>query len=231
MRRCIIMIACVMAMLGCHEVIEDPIGGPTYTKHFISRFVDTKSIILREFDADRDGVGVFRIFTGEGQVLRGGHYLSLCNYWGDTSYNRWVPQDPSRSICYANMFTSVDIISSADFNDIKAGESLADIVMFRGATAKPFIESGYVSGPHWWEYDGEMMQELGHHGIDYWIDTNFYPILKPLSELTPEDLTLLSANFMSIRFMEVPEIKEHTLTIIFREGDNEVRGEIDVVFP
>lgn len=231
MKRFIILFACVATMFSCHEVVEEPNGHGIFSKHFISGFSNATSVILREGCADFDGVGVFKICPGDGDLLSGGHYHSLCEYWGDTSYDRWVNQDPSRSTCYANMFTSVDIISSADFNDVKAGESLADIVIFRGATAKPYIENGYIPDPYGWSYDGEMMQELGHNGFYYWKNTEFYPILKRLSELTPEDLILLSANFMSIRFEQLPEIKEHTLTIIFREGNNEVRGEIDVVFP
>lgn len=230
MKRFIIILVCATTMFGCHEVIEGPNGDGIFTKHFISSFSNATSVILREGYADTEGVGVFMIWPGEGSGHRNdNYYFGLCDYWGDTSYDRIVSQDPSRTPCYANMFTSVDMVSSADFGDIKAGESLADIVMFRGATARPYIEHGYSDFGYYekWDY---MRKELGN-SMYYDINTEFQPVLKRLSELTPDDLALLSVRFMSIRFLELPEIKEHTLTIIFREGEEEICGQIDVVFP
>lgn len=230
MRRFIILFACVATMLGCHKVVEDPNGEGIFSKHFISNFADVTTVALHRYDGDGC---VFMISPEDADFHKNdNYYFSLCDYWGDTSYDRMVPQDPSRTPCYANMFTSVDMVSSADFNDIKAGESLADKVIFRGATAKPYIEHGYSSFGYVdeWDADSEMMKELGD-SKHFHIRKEFQPVLKRLSELTPEDLALLSVRFMSIRFSEVPEIKEHTLTIIFREGEKEIRGQIDVVFP
>lgn len=231
MRRFIILIACAVTMLGCHKVDDNAENGHAiFAKHFISYFADATTVALRQYDCDDC---VFMVWPEEYDYHKNDdYYYTLCDYWGDTSYDRMVQNSPSRTPCYANMFTSVDMVSSADFGDIKAGESLADIVMFRGATARPYIEHGYSNFGYVdeWSYDGEMMNELGN-SMHFIIANEFQPVLKRLSELTPDDLALLSCNFMSIRFLEVPEIKEHTLTIIFREGNREVRGVIDVVFP
>lgn len=67
---------------------------------------------------------------------------------GDTAYNRYVSQDPLTAV-FANRFASVDITSSEQFLEIPAGESLAGYVLFRGATALPYIESMYNIGGFW----------------------------------------------------------------------------------
>ena len=67
---------------------------------------------------------------------------------GDTAYNRYVSQDPLTAV-FANRFASVDITSSEQFLEIPAGESLAGYVLFRGATALPYIESLYNIGGFW----------------------------------------------------------------------------------
>lgn len=226
------LFVCVATLFGCNKVVEEPLGDSIYSTHYISSFCDANEIFIVQ---DSDNGNVFRIYPSYADSFRGDKYEDLCQQFGDMTYNRLVPQDPTVTICYANLFTSIDIISSADFGDIKAGESLSDIVMFRGASAKTYIDNGYLF-PSAREYlcaEQKMMEELGNRpwSFTHSLHGGFYPCVKRLSELTPEDLILLSCNFMSIRFMEVPEIKEHTLTIIFRTEDKEVRGQFDVVFP
>ena len=67
---------------------------------------------------------------------------------GDTAYNRYVSQDPLTAV-FANRFASVDITSSEQFLDIPAGESIAEYVFFRSATAMPYIESKYTVEGKW----------------------------------------------------------------------------------
>ena len=105
--------------------------------------------------------------------------------------------------------------------------------MFRGATAKPYIDGNYsLENVDIQDYI-RLEKELGKYNFPYGLlrPENFYPICKRASELKPEEMILLSTYFMSIRFMETPEIKEHTITIVLRTKDKEVREQIDVVFP
>lgn len=228
------LFVCITTLFGCNRVVEEPLGGPVYSTHFISSFCDAKEFFMAQYHNDGN---VFQIHASSEDGFRGDKYETLCQQFGDMTYNRLVPQDPTYTACHANLFTSIDIISSADFGDIKAGESLSDIVMFRGASAKTYIDNGYLfpNADEYLQAQQELEEELGNYKY-FPISTadlrnGFYPCVKRLSELTPEDLTLLSCRFMSIRFMEVPEIKEHTLTLIFRTEDKEVRSQCDVVFP
>ena len=204
-------------------------GDGVLSNHYISSFSDANSFYMVQCDGD-----VVKIFAAPEDVFRGDRYEALCYKYRDTSYDRMVPQDPTLTACFANEFNSIEITSSADFGDIKAGGSLANIVMFRGATAKTYIEHGYRF-PDNEEYElafDNLKAEIGYNYVDFsTLCYGFYPICKCMSELTSDDLTLLSCNFMSIRFMEVPEIKEHTLTITFRTKDKEVSSQIDVRFP
>lgn len=229
MGRRLSILVCLLTLLGCNEVIEESLGGGVFSNHYISSFADASSFNMVQCDGD-----VIKIFAAPEDIFRGDRYEALCYKYRDTSYDRMVPQDPTLTACFANEFNSIEITSSADFGDIKAGESLAAIVMFRGATAKTYIEHGY----RFPDNEGykiacdDLKAEIGDDNIDFSTLCNgFYPISKRVSELTSEDLTLLSCNFMSIRFLEVPEIKEHTLTMTFRTKDKEVSSQIDVRFP
>lgn len=232
MKRVVGLFVCIIVLLGCNKEENTPLGEGVFTNHFISSFCDANTINMVQYYNDGN---VFMIYASPDDCFSDYKYQTLCHQFGDISYNRMVSQDPTITMCYANLFTSIDITSSVDFGDIKAGESLSDIVVFRGASAKTYIDNGYLfpSASEYRYAEKEMMEELGNRPWDFThsLHGGFYPCVKRLSELTSEDLTLLSCNFMSIRFVEVPDIKEHTLTIVFRTQDKEVRGQFDVVFP
>ena len=225
------LFVCILTLLGCNRVIEQPFGGAVFSHHFISGLCEATAIDVKPFYQDHSIICIGHLPE---ETFFDDRYHQLCNEFGDNTYNRYVPQDRGYSVCYANLFTSVDIYSSADFGDIKAGESLADIVMFRGATAKPFIDNGYSWAGIMDRARIEMFYaELGEYRryFEDQIPNGAIPVFKPVSELTPEDLTLLCCPKVSLRFMELPEIKEHTLTIIFRTEETEIRGQVDVLFP
>ena len=232
MKRIINIFVCSSMLFGCNKVVEEPLGKEVFSKQFISSFIDANTISMVQCPIEGNA---FLIEASPEDDLPRYKYLTLCHEVGDISYDRMVPQDKNYTACYANKFTSIDITSTADFGAIKAGESLADIVMFRGATAKPYIDNGYEF-PDANEYHTAYKEIKKEFGDLHWyflkeFRNGFYPICKRVSELTPEQLKLLSCNCMSIRFMEVPEIKEHTMTITFHTENKEVECQFDVVFP
>ena len=230
--RILAILVCISVLFGCNKSETGRNGcGGDYNGHYISGFCIATG--FRLFPVNRDPETIILIFAQtEDDIYRTELYEELCEYYGDTSYNGNRPRLPHVTMCYADEFTSFDVYSSADFGDIKAGESLADIVMFTGATAKPYIDGNYSLENVDTQVYTKMKEELGEHYeyIDSYRHEGFYPICKRASELTPEEMILLNANFMTIRFTEIPDIKEHTLTIVFRTKDKEVREEIDVVF-
>lgn len=231
-RRLLAIFVCISLLFGCSKNEDGPHGGMgMYSNHYISSFSLATGLNLYQLSPGED----YEIWIHDQteDLVHGDKQEALYQYFGDTSYNRYVSQDPTVTQCYADEFTALDVYSSADFGNIKAGESLADIVMFRGATAKPYIDGNYsLENVDIQDYT-RLEQELGKYNFPYGLlrPENFYPICKRASELKPEEMILLSTYFMSIRFMETPEIKEHTITIVLRTKDKEVREQIDVVFP
>lgn len=167
--------------------------------------------------------------TGLGKETADDFYAEI----GDTAYNRYVSQVPLTAV-FANRFTSVDIISSEQFLDIPAGESIAPYIIFRSATAMPYIESRYTAGGFWSEMIlDEFMIGMGmmdgYDGPGYeWYPpfqcNCFHPVVKSLSELTQNDLFLLWVGYpgSSLRFTAVPEIKSHTFTVTMTDSEGAI---------
>lgn len=230
MKRLLLSIACILTLWGCDfykELTEDKIGGKIFTHHFISGFVSGDKL---EIEQDAEDAHIFYLsFENRNTPVGSDIRNALYEKYGDTTYDRYVSQDKSLRVCYANEFESIEITSSADFGDIKAGESLADVVMFRASSAKPFIDSKYNVPGVWTE---EIMSEIGQYGMALFDNQrDFSPIVKSVSDLTSENLNLLSTQFVSLRFTQTPEIKEHTITVSLLDNDKRHTAEIDVVFP
>ena len=167
--------------------------------------------------------------TGLGKETADDFYAEI----GDTAYNRYVAQVPLTAV-FVNRFTSVDITSSEQFLDIPAGESIAPYIIFRSATAMPYIESLYTVGGFWSEMILDefmigmgMMDGYDGPGYEWYPEFQrncFHPVVKPLSELTQDDLFLLWVGYpgSSLRFTDIPEIKSHTFTITMTDSEGSV---------
>ena len=215
--------------VSCEQ--DRPLGEKIYTTHFIQGVILADQ--LKGKAVEEDGVIYLNL---EGTSLERAGKGSTDEFYaaiGDTAYNRYVSQDPLTAV-FANRFASVDITSSEQFLEIPAGESLAGFVLFRGATALPYIESLYNIGGFWPEQVlDEFMIGMGqtdrYDGTGYeWFPPSecnrFHPVVKPLTELTQDDLFLLWVGYpgSSLRFTAVPEIKSHTFTITMRDTDGSV---------
>lgn len=121
-------------------------GEKIYTTHFIQGVTFADALECRAVEEE----GVIYLYLDGTSLERAGNG-STNNFYteiGDTAYNRYVSQDPLTAV-FANRFASVDITSSEQFLEIPAGESLAGFVLFRGATALPYLESMYNIGGFW----------------------------------------------------------------------------------
>lgn len=233
MKRLLLLIACALTLWGCefNRETEPVLGATRYTHHYISDFTigDKLRIGIDNSFQDPHILDLFfeNSFIGG---LKPEIREALYEKYGDTSYDRYVPLDPGLTACYANEFELIEITSSADFGDIKAGESLAEIVMFRSASAKPFIDSKYTVPGVWTE---EIKSEIGYYpmsSLNKWQKYS-HPIVKRVCDLTPEDMKLLSEDLFSLRFTQTPEIKEHTITISLVDNEKRHTAQIDLVFP
>ena len=225
MKRVLLLVASVITLWGCNsETVVHPLGESIFTHHFISSFVDADELVIKQ---DAEDPQVFYLRFEKEKIVGSEISEVLYEKYGDTTYDRYVPQDPSITMCFANEFDSIDITSSADFGDIKAGESLAGVVMFRGASAKPYVDNGYKVSGNWTD---EIKAEIGAYGMGL-LRSEFHPVVISVSELETENLELLTPHFVSLRFTQAPEIKEHTITVSLVDNEKRHTAQIDLVFP
>ena len=105
--------------------------------------------------------------------------------------------------------------SSADWDaEHPAGTSLNDLARFSSNTPWPYIQSGYTQKYHE-QLNGE-----------------YYPVDKLISELTPDDMTLLPRGGFYFRFVTRPaQPGKHTLFVRLTADDGKVfEASCDVEF-
>lgn len=146
--------------------------------------------------------------------------------------------DPGGNIL-CNRFSGVSITSSADFNDIPAGESLSSKIMFFSWSVWPSIQAGKDLK----ERGGEKDLYSKYFYFDPIPRCHSYsPVNKMLDDLDEGDLFYLGAdNYLISRdvcpalfmFTEIPEVKQHVFTVTYYEGDQswsvEIPAEFDVI--
>lgn len=219
-------LAAAVGTISCEE--ERPLGEGIYTTHFIQGVTFADALECRTVE-DEGVIYLNLTGTGLGKETADDFYAEI----GDTAYNRYVAQVPLTAV-FVNRFTSVDITSSEQFLDIPAGESIAPYIIFRSATAMPYIESLYTVGGFWSEMILDefmigmgMMDGYDGPGYEWYPEFQrncFHPVVKPLSELTQADLFLLWVGYpgSSLRFTDIPEIKSHTFTITMTDSEGSV---------
>ena len=144
-------------------------------------------------------------------------FYTLCKKHNDETYNhkvRLYKASPTKNNPRCSFdFTSLEIRSSADWDEAHpAGTSLGDIVRFYSNTPWLYIQSGYT--------------QKSSDGSEY------YQIDKLVSELTPDDMTLLPADGFQLQFTALPTLsQQHTLFVRLTADDGTVfEAQLDVDF-
>lgn len=218
-----------IAMAGCAEKEQypNPDGAPPIHEHFLDDLITVESLNLTQIESNNGQLSPILITFEQLTKLSAFEKNTIYEQIGDTTYNR-VKTGGDRAV--VNNFTSIDIISSAQFGQIPAGESLASKVVFYGATIKPYLDSGYTTLGNWSVW-GDYPEDGWFGGNDCYEE--WTPIVKNVSEVTSDDLQLLGYRTPTneLHFTEVPEVKEHTFTVtIVDEGGYVMTASIDYVF-
>lgn len=149
-------------------------------------------------------------------------YNLLCVKNNDMSFNMetvFITMNAYTEAVCANDFVSIALVSDIDFDAVHpAGTSLADIVEFRTASPKRYIDSGYTEE---YRYPDEREFDFYPHTFMYkW----FWPVRARMSELTEYDLSMMKSGdgvLAAFRFIRRPAAAgEHgmTLTMTTDEG-------------
>ncbi len=210
----LVLLLCVLSAVGCVKSYED-----YYTRSFVLSYGNMRGISVAMTYSQWYHVD----FVGEGEwdVRMSGKkrefYDALCEKHNDVSYNRQVrlPLDFSEdSRCFRD-FVNLEVWSSADWDaEHPAETSLNDLARFYSNTPWPYIQSGYTQKYHE-QPNGE-----------------YYPVDKLISELTPDDMTLLPRGGFYFWFVTRPaQPGKHTLFVRLTADDGKVfEASCDVEF-
>jgi hypothetical protein len=163
-------------------------------------------------------------------------YDSLCVLHNDMSYNkkRDYIAGPNWGVNYKGDFTSIDMVSNADFDEQHpANSSLNDIVRFMSISLYPYILSGYKDTFDWernlpenFKCEKRLSEQANNHEASC-----YHPVDKRLSEIILSDLVLVDlmsfyktgALIGFLVFEKQPTIaKEHELTVTIKVSDGRV---------
>lgn len=215
MKRLILLLGTVLVFASCGKTYET-----YYSRSFVlsyDRFskISVKQAYDRKLDYLVDFVG-----EGEWDFRMSGddkaYYDLLCAKHNDLFYNRkvCVYLNMPDSRCYRD-FVKFEVWSSAAWDaDHPAGTMLGDIAVFDSNTPWPYIRSGYTR---------KYAEEKGGE---------YYPVERLVSELMPEDMTLLPGGGFVFRFTKFPaQGGLHTLFVRLTADDGEVfEADCDVEF-
>ena len=197
MKRLSYFISLLIIACSCQQLDGDRVP----TKNFIQEYLIPESLSYSSYSDEFHFDG---IWISDGEVLE-----RMLEKYGDTVYNSSYFM-PTNAVGVD--FEKIEITSDMDFDSgHKAGESLADIVMFHGKSPWEFIQAGCP--------DSWIMESKEFKRID-----------KKVSEITPEDLKLIEPYF-TIEFLRQPEQPGiHTITIRFIGEGVTVEGDFETTF-
>ena len=135
--------------------------------------------------------------------------------------------------CYVNSFTGVDIYSDTEFNGIAPGKSIASKVKlfalspYKWLTSKQTVSYDWNNSPI--DVNNILGNERKYEYLTELIPQN-HPVFKFISDIDASDLRYLNADFVFLYFPETPDNKEHTFTLVFKEGEKEYKGSYFMTF-
>ena len=163
-------------------------------------------------------------------------YDQLCIKHNDISYNQYhvfmgkPPRDEETVAYFACDFTEITVTADKDFDETHpAGTDLSDIVRFMSWSPYKYILSGYSKYYHYDKSDvsttfDSMMRRYMNKECFY-EKMEYYPIDKPLKDLTAEDLILVGYKALStlgmLYFDKLPTGEgEYEVAVTIRTDDN-----------
>ena len=166
-------------------------------------------------------------------------FYQLCKEHGDENYcDRWVhkvDEGPLFSSSYlADEIETIEVITKGQWDAVHpAGSSLNDLIHFVGLSIQPFIDSSYEM----YNYGENQLSEYFYslypfrEGYD---KREWYPIDKPLKELTANDMRLWGLGCPGLEIDHYTNVVKEknweaflaTLILPAHEGDMPVKVEV-----
>lgn len=197
---CILAVSCVDDIVTCNSYI---LGFYEYDQIAAnSEYVDVGGTLYARVNIYVPKAHMVTDVFGD-RPSENGTYMALCGRFGDTGFEeRKLNPDENRGeptkACYPSQDISRIYVSCGSSWDGShpEGASLEDITRFEGVSVYPYIMNDYKE----FDYKAATLSDCFNHVFVNARTFNryqFYPVDKPLAELSQENLLLLGAGVMT----------------------------------
>lgn len=212
-----------MVVASCApSVVEyyEEYGKSSTTSYLITNWERMDSISDIQFDKCAGEYGSLRIIPSTTELTQSVYR----EQWDDNHWNKY--NLPGSKKVLVNSFTSISVISSADYNGVVAGDDLRNKFELLSMSPYLWLSNGITIDFDWVSYEGweasiKEIYNISGNSESYMRWSHFYPVRKNLEELVPEDLLLLNPKFIYLCIIEPPTDKNQRLTITFSDEAKE----------
>ena len=182
---------------GCTDNNSQPIDGTVFSTHYIQKYTQAQTLTIRTMPDE----GCVKLLIDGKHITHHDEtaFRDLYTQYGDTDFNGYLVPYTMQAV--ATEFTSIDVTCDRAFDPAHPAESsLADLVTLAGASAYPYLQSGYTASFDWRTAPADYRFEaepVAHYG------SGFSPVNNRLDALSPDDLRLLDPT-LYLRFKTSP---------------------------
>ena len=232
-----VIIISALVICSCHKDHDKyDFAETSSARSFIQQYDSIDEIEFRQLETRRISVNIKH--SKMGGLWNTRIYDSLCKKHNDLSFYGKINVGKTSHVGYTAIgtdFQKIEISCNKDYNsEHPAGTLLNDIVRLISGTPYPYIKSGYKktfnkNDPLSALYEVYGRVYLGSYYLMMYLDFKnsdlipVFPVDKKVSELTKEDLTLVSPYFGEFYVEKLPEAKgDYEFTIKLYGDDGKV---------
>ena len=191
---------CAIVLCGttdCTDNNSQPIDDTVFSTHYIQKYTQAQTLTIRTMPDE----GCVKLLIDGNHITHHDEtaFRDLYTQYSDTDFNGYLVPYTMQAV--ATEFTAIDVTCDRAFDAAHpAGSSLADLVTLAGASAYPYLQSGYKASFDWRTAPADYRFEeepVAHYG------SGFSPINNRLDALSPDDLRLLDPT-LYLRFKTSP---------------------------
>ncbi len=214
---------------GCSDSKEPQVhveapDGTVFTNNFIQAY-RVPERLAGEAAAD----GYLRL-AFDGRILRNtetdaaarAEYDLLSVKYGDTAFDGYLV--PHSTEALGTVCTAIDIVCDKAFDEAHAaGASLGDLVKVCAVSFRKFVSEGYAPARAGEAFPAEF------DGLGFYNGLGAAPLFAKLTELKPDDLTLIEPEFY-LFFTKKPQAGRYVFSIAVRTENGDLKAEVPVEF-
>lgn len=233
----ILTAASAIVLCSCHKDNDKYVFVDTsVARSFVQQYDSIDELEFRQLETRRISVNIKH--SKMGGLWNTNIYDSLCKKHNDLNFNGKINVGKASHIGYTAIgtdFQKIEISCNKGYNaEHPEGTLLNDIVRLISGTPYPYIKSGYKKTFNKTEplsalYEVHGRVFLGSYYLNTYLDFKdsqqipVFPVDKKVSELTKEDLALLSPYFGEFYVEKLPEAKgDYEFTVKLYGDDGKV---------